>query len=464
MAINKDYLYILKRNNSGRFVAETYPIYKNRIFYDFPANTKKDDFPAIIQRRLGVGKAQFLNYTSGISSSYVSGASFDVERYIDGKHWAKNYLDAYYIEQAYNKCINDNQIKAYSHRKIGWKSHNFVLDEVFSIAVNTNFGYGYANYFLLTLKFRDVEIIPYSHLVIYRIANVMQIIRNTREYYIQDESWKECFDFVRNACNDFYDKGQNRFIRKYMVYELEKMTNELSHFLTTNTFELRQFCDRNKNWGEQKSEKDTLSGYALTIFRGEKISGASLFVDSIKKLSEIIPTQKYLDRITNCCNRVIPEIKSALKSLAEEVANAEIPKDNEHEKLLKLEDSLSKANKLKEKEDEKIERWIFKLKEKNSKEYSHIDSIKNEMCSRYINNSHISSKYTKHTKCLHNKILKQTCLKWIDVCTNYFRLKRKHEKQEKIYREAYNKWSTLHYYQTTLIEYKDEIDKYLNNY
>ena len=38
MAINEDYLYILKRNNSGRFVAEEYPINKNKVFYDFPTN------------------------------------------------------------------------------------------------------------------------------------------------------------------------------------------------------------------------------------------------------------------------------------------------------------------------------------------------------------------------------------------------------------------------------------------
>lgn len=463
MDINENYLYILKRNNSGRFVAEAYSFFKNRIFYDFPANTKKEDFPAIIQGRLGIEKGQFFNYTSGISSSYVSGASPDVKKYSDGKNWAKKYLDAYYIEQAYNKCIKDNQIKAYSHRKIGWKLHKFVLDDLFSIAINTNFGYGYANYFLLTLKFRDVDIIPYSHLVIYRIANVMQIIRNTRDYHIRDESWKECFDFVSDACNDFYDKGQDGFIRKYMVDELEKMTNELSHFLTTHTFELRPFYDRNKSWNEQKSEKVTLSGYSLPIFRGEKISGAVQFIDSINKLSEIIPTQKYLDRITNCCKRVIPEIKSALRKLKLEVANAETLKDNEHKKLLKLEFVLNKANKLKEKEDEKIEKWIVKLKEKNIKEYNHIVSIKNEMHSRYYNNSHISSKYSKHTEYLFNKILKNTCLKWIDVCTNYYRLKRKHEKQGEIYREAYNTWHTLHNYQTTLLEYIKEMDKYLNN-
>jgi hypothetical protein len=86
------------------------------------------------------------------------------------------------------------------------------------------------------------------------------------------------------------------------------------------------------------------------------------------------------------------------------------------------------------------------------------------MLSRYNHNSHISSKHSKHTKCLQNKILKQTCLKWIDVCTNYYRLKSKHNKQDEIYSEAYNKWRTIHDCQTTLLEFKVEIDKYLNNY
>lgn len=461
MAINEDYLYILKRDNSGRFVAEEYPINKDKTYYDFPINIKKEEFHLILKRRLGIENDLYFNYTSVISSSFVNGASFNVEKYSDGKYWAKNFLDAYYIEQAYNKCINDKQIKAYSHRKIGWNLHNFVLDDVFTILVGTNFGYGYANYFLLTLKFKNVEIIPFSHLVIYRIANIMQIIRNTRDYHIRDESWKECFDFVCNACNDFYDKGQDGFIRKYMIDELEKMTTELTHFLTTDTFELRQFYDRNKSWNEQKSEQVILSGYALTIFRGEKIAGAVQFVESINKLSEITPTQKYLDRITNCCNRVIPEMKSALNKLDLEISNAEIPKEYEHKKLLKLEKALNDVNKSKEKEDEKIERWLVKLKEKNYKVYNHIVSIKNEMRAKYYNNSNISSKYSKHTKHLLNKILKQTCLKWIDACSNYYRLKRKYENQGKNYREAYNKWHQLQTYQTTLLQYLQEMDKYL---
>ena len=199
----------------------------------------------------------------------------------------------------------------------------------------------------------------------------------------------------------------------------------------------------------------------MTIFRGEKIAGAVQFVESINKLSEITPTQKYLDRITNCCNRVIPEIESAINKLDMEIANAEIPKEYEHKKLLKLENTLNELNKLKEKEDEKIERWIVKLKEKNYEVYNHIVSIKDEMRSRYYNNSHTSSKYSKHTKYLHNKILKQTCLKWIDAFTNYYRVKRKYENQEANYREAYTKWHLLKTYQTTLLKYLQEMDKYL---
>jgi hypothetical protein len=461
MAINEEYLYILKRNSSGRFIAKAFPIYKKEEFYAFPKDTKKEDYPRIIQRRLGLRNEQYFNYTDGISSSYVDVANFEIEKFNDGKKWAKNYLDAYYIEQAYVKCILDSQIKAYSHRKIGWKLHNFILDEVFSIAVNTNFGYGYANYFLLILKFKDVEIIPYSHLVIYRIANVMEIIRNTRNYSIRDESWQECFDFISEVCNDFYEKGQDGFVRKYMLDELEKMTNELSHFLSRNTFDLRNFHDRNKSWEKQLAQTFNLSGYSLTIFRGEKISGAVKFVDSIKQLSEIIPTKKYLSRIANCCYQVIPEIILALNKLEFEIPDALKIKENEHKNLLKLKYILNKSKNTKEKQDKKIERWLLKLEENNSREYKYIVAIKDKMLSRYRNKLNINSNYMFYTNKIDNKILNKTCMKWIESCANYHRLKRRYTRQEEIYRKSNNKWSSLHNFKITLVSYSKIIDGYL---
>jgi hypothetical protein len=289
----------------------------------------------------------------------------------------------------------------------------------------------------------------------------MEIIRNTRSYSIRDESWQECFDFVSEACNDFYEKGQDGFIRKYMIDELDKMTSELSNFLSTDTFELRNFHDRNRSWKKQLAQTFNLTGYSLTIFRGEKISGAVTFVDSIKQLSEIIPTKRYLSIITNCCYQVIPEIKLSLIKLELEIPDALKIKEIEHKKLLKLEFILNKSKAIKEKQEVKIERWLLKLEENNSRDYTYIVSIKDEMIYRYRHNLNINSNYMFYTNKIDNRILNKTCMKWIEASVNYHRLKRKYKRQEEIYRKSNNKWRSLNKFKNTLVDCLKIIDGYL---
>lgn len=229
--------------------------------------------------------------------------------------FSDDFFKSYFIEEAYNECKTDNNIKAYSHRRIGHTTYHFELNNIFSIRIKTNFGYGYANHFLVTLIYDGIQIIPYSRLVVYYKANYMELIRNTWDFYISDDSWELAFDMVRDACNNYQQGGVNNFINRYFTDELEKLTSKLREYLNVNEFELSEneygYCiDRNK-----KTKTVQLNGFPLTIFRGEKIVGAVGFLDSIKKINKILPTQKYIDIIVDCCEKILPQFDRALNEL-----------------------------------------------------------------------------------------------------------------------------------------------------
>jgi hypothetical protein len=164
--------------------------------------------------------------------------------------FTNNFFYSYFIEQAYNECKNNSNIKAYSHRKIGWKLNDchIELNDFFSIYLKTNFGFGCTNYFRIIFIFKGIQLTVYSTVILYRQINVDQLIEYTWEFGISDSCWKDAFDKIRNACNYYLLYGEDYFIKIYIVDELEIMTNELPTYLQFNkfTFDAQYGEDYNK--------------------------------------------------------------------------------------------------------------------------------------------------------------------------------------------------------------------------
>lgn len=239
----------------------------------------------------------------------------------DVKHYTDEFFESFFIEQAYKSCIEDTFIKAYSHRRVGFTTYQFTLNDILSVEVSTNFCYGSAVYFVVTLIYDGIKIIPYSRLVLYYFANTIQLIRHTREYNVDDGSWKMAFDFVRDACNELKFKGSESFIANYVISECQKLTELLPSYLITNKFKLSERNDGSIYYLQDNFKEITLDGYKLVLFRGEKVAGSVDFTDSIKKLNKILPTQKYLDCIYNCCVKIQPELEGAILELDEYLSN-----------------------------------------------------------------------------------------------------------------------------------------------
>lgn len=302
-----------------------------------------------------------------------NGTSYSINMYTD------DFINSYLIEQAYNECIKDQMIKAYSHRRVGWTSFDFKLNDILSVSVDTNFSFGYSSYFTITLVYKSIKIIPYSRLVLYHFANTMQLIRHTREYSVSDRSWLLSLDFVRDACNELMEGGDKSFIAEYITKECEVLCKLLPNYLVTSEFNLSENRDGTFFYKlDNKLQHVKLEGYPLIAFRVEKVSGAIDFTESIKELNAIIPTQKYIDCIFECCLNIKPTIDDTLFEIEEKIPFVEIEL-NEQVKLCddvsyrikSLNDQLEKLNRIKEDIREKIYQE-FKDSEGVSSKYSNL--------------------------------------------------------------------------------------------
>lgn len=209
----------------------------------------------------------------------------------DYKLWAT----AFGIEECYKKCQQNQKILIYSHRKIGWSNPIYSLTANFSIEVKTNFGYGRSSYFFSILRYQSIEITPFSEWVEYQFAQYSDIIRYTQKYNLENGSWPIALSYCQEACNISLLE-ERQFISKYIIEELEKMTQELEEILHKDSF-----IFKNKDHTFYKVD---IKGRILIEFRAEKITGALNFIRKIMQLDIIIDTKVFIKRI-EASNRMI---------------------------------------------------------------------------------------------------------------------------------------------------------------
>jgi hypothetical protein len=199
----------------------------------------------------------------------------------------ERYL-AYCYTTTYDRCDSDENIKAYSHRKVGWNEKAFELNTSFIVQFITNFGYGSSSYFYTQIIYKGLLIIPYSDLVVYQFANAYQITSYSAKHQLDYDNWKYAMEFAKDACN-LAVESEKDFVDKYVVKECEKMVNGLEKIIEQSTF---QFIDFKRN-----SYSLSMEGNELILFRGEKITGALDFVRKIIEFEPITHLSNYANRI-----------------------------------------------------------------------------------------------------------------------------------------------------------------------
>ena len=200
----------------------------------------------------------------------------------------RRWVKAYSIQATYELCNQDKSVLAYSHRLRGWSNPVYQLTKNFSVEIKTNFGYGSVSYFFSKLKFKNIDVTPFSEWVDYEHSNFSEIIRYTQRYYVNNKQWLDAMIFCQNACNLSLSDEIN-FVKIYIIDECEKMILGLEDILSKENL---QFKNRdNKIYSFDKT------GRLLLEFRGEKISGALDFISKILVLNSIFDVTNIIARI-----------------------------------------------------------------------------------------------------------------------------------------------------------------------
>ncbi len=231
------------------------------------------------------------------------------------------WVSAFNIEKAYRKSFDNKSILTFSHRINGWSNPEYNLSENFTVELKTNFGYGGASYFYIKLKYKNIDITPFSEWIDYEIAKFSEIIRYTKSFtykvlrgiyngkrvyrqIILNINWQDAIDFTKTACN-YSLKDEEDFVRKYIIDECEKMVAGLENLFSATKYTFK---------GEYNTHYEVnKEGHQLMEFRGEKISGSLDFITKILEFERITEIKSFIVRIEQCNKKIQPLLIEELK-------------------------------------------------------------------------------------------------------------------------------------------------------
>ena len=254
---------------------------------------------------------------------------------------------AYSLEKAYRDSESNDHILAFSHRRVGWSEKPYQLDANFSIQFKTNFGYVNSSYFYTKLKYKNIEIVPISEWVHYRNAKLSEIISASAVHSVTNESWNQAMEYGQNACN-LFKSNETEFVNQYLKQECEKLILGLFNIKSSSAFNLRKNQDR----FNPIFEEIVLSGSELVAFRGDKISGALYFIESIKNLESVLSIADYINQIESLNRETLPILEIEFQKILDL-----LPRLNNQ--LLDLKEKYDNFNK----QDEKYDQIRSMLKE-----------------------------------------------------------------------------------------------------
>ena len=324
------------------------------------------------------------------------------------------FIDAYNFDKTANKIKSNVNTVMFSTEDIGWTTYEYPVNKDVVIKVHTNFGYGYVSYFFLNMKYKGVEILPYTAYIYYYNADVVEIMRHTRQYSTYDrDSWNLALNFVVEAANLAKD-NPSEFINKWVINEIQEMYSGLVNYMNNPDAELEKFVQRglyqikfeNGLWnmstnvflGNDEVNYKLYKNEMSIVFKAEKITGALSFLENFKTLTPYFPqVQNYIDGINDLNNRLRPEIESIMSKIQFDVdrITKELELEEKHlaelnEKIRPYNEKLNEILKGKDSEEIKALTQLFKeenieyveLKEKKENQESKVNALRTDKVGR----------------------------------------------------------------------------------
>lgn len=364
--INETHILVLKEHN-GIFQVALMPIDDSSFIIneikasvDNPNKTLLDVQSEFLNNFQSINNAYGYLYPYVYSSSYVSGAikpkkityaeyKTELDNRVKNKVKTKNidkiiedenrilkqnyaslctrYIKQQMLYKAFQNAANDSSCKMYSRESIGWSSFDYAITDDIKVCIYTNLGFGYASYFTLSISYKDIIIAPFSHIAKYYNACMTDIIRCTRDYYVEKDNWYPMFEFVKDFVNHSLEDPKS-FVESYIMNEIDEMIRCLRNIMANPSAVINMFKNQNNNLDYHRlrfinpmsnDEKQLYSVYPIempTIFKSEKLSQA---VNTLKRLEELQKNHSqinvYIEEILNMIIELSPEIDKTIKSI-----------------------------------------------------------------------------------------------------------------------------------------------------
>lgn len=259
-----------------------------------------------------------------------------VERYV----YAEDYISLY------RQTVLLDSLKIISEEKIGWSIYEHRPNMDTSFRISTNYGYGRSAYFRVSMCYKGVDILPYSHVVTYAIAKMEDLVRATRNYSAHRENWPIAMDFMIETSN-LAKQNEDEFLRVWLKNEVDEMMRGLRKICGNPELIMRSY---EKNAGKatpylavRNFTEDEVKHYKVckeemnVSLKATKMSGALMFLDNLQRIASVFGyVDDALCELKSLALSIIPEVSQLISALKIELKNLQRELDSEKYKLKTL--------------------------------------------------------------------------------------------------------------------------------
>ena len=261
----------------------------------------------------------------------------------------KRYIIQQEMHEAYRKAEQDSSVKMYSREDQGWNRFLYYITSDIKTEVSTNFCFGSASYFSLTISYKGIVIAPFAHVVRYYIANMTDIIFCTRNYLVSRESWEPAMVFVKEFVNQSLSNPE-RFVEEYLMNEIDEMMKGLRNIMDHPIDVINMFRNqRTNNLPEEyhrlrfihpmSYDEDrlfyTFSREMPIVFMAEKLTQVTKTLNSLIEIGKVYAkVNDYVDEILGMITKLKPRVSDTIYNVSWDIKRLKDQKEQK-ERILK---------------------------------------------------------------------------------------------------------------------------------
>ncbi len=260
-----------------------------------------------------------------------------------------DFSTAINYEMTLHELLERNpNVVLYSHDYKGWDNimYQNITDDI-DISIKSNFFYGKASYFVVCLRYKGVDILPYSKLVEYRFAKMADLIKGTVFLEPERRQWLTAFKYVLELADEAKTQ-EEQFIRRFIVDDVEKLIRGLKKIYHETKSEYRRlghscyspwwilrfenevgmsraYMSNTFRLEEEKERYEVSERELVECFKFEKITYALEYLDNLSVLAENT-TEKIkavvcnaMGEIVTLNEKIVPQIKKLKKDIDSEI-------------------------------------------------------------------------------------------------------------------------------------------------